>query len=89
QYDGRVYYHGTGCEKCFNTGYKGRIGVFEILTMNDALRRSIVSGADSTAFRELCQKSEDYVSMSENADQLVEKGITTVEEVCRTILVTD
>ena len=40
-------------------------------------------------FRELCQKSEDYVSMSENADQLVEKGITTVEEVCRTILVTD
>ena len=89
QYDGRLYYHGTGCEKCFNTGYKGRIGVFEILTMNDALRRSIVGGADSTAFRELCQKSEDYVSMSENADQLVEKGITTVEEVCRTILVTD
>lgn len=89
QYDGRLYYHGTGCEKCFNTGYKGRIGVFEILTKNDALRRSIVGGADSTAFRELCQKSEDYVSMSENADQLVEKGITTVEEVCRTILVTD
>ena len=88
-YPGRVYYHGKGCDVCFNSGYRGRIGAFEILLMNDQLRRCITNGGDKQEFRELARTSSNYVPMMENADRLVEQGVTTVEEVCRTIMVTD
>lgn len=89
QYPGRKYYHGKGCDECFDSGYKGRVGVFEILLMNDELRRCITSNGDKQQFRALAQKTARYTTMLENADALVDKGITTVEEVCRTIAVTD
>lgn len=89
QYPGRKYYHGKGCDECFDSGYKGRVGVFEILLMNDELRRCITGNGDKQQFRALAQKTARYTTMLENADALVDKGITTVEEVCRTIAVTD
>lgn len=89
QEEGRIYYHGKGCDQCFHTGYKGRIGAFEILLMNDELRRAITSGADKQTFREIARKTSDYVNMQQNADELVKEGITTVEEIARTIMVTD
>lgn len=86
----RKYFHGKGCDMCFHTGYKGRIGAFEILLMNDALRRCITNGGDKQEFRELARSSSTgYVTMLENAEKLVDMGITTVEEICRTIIVTD
>ena len=88
-YPGRVFYHGRGCDTCFNSGYRGRIGAFEILLMNDKLRHCITSGGDKQEFRELTTTSSQYVPMMENADKLVEQGITTVDEICRTIMVTD
>ena len=87
-YPGRVFYHGRGCDTCFNSGYRGRIGAFEILLMNDKLRHCITSGGDKQEFRELATTSSQYVPMMENADKLVEQGITTVDEICRTIMVT-
>jgi type IV pilus assembly protein PilB len=86
---GRKYYHGRGCDECFDSGYKGRVGVFEILLMNDALRRCITDDADKQVFRATAQKTAKYTTMLENADKLVEDGVTTVEEVCRNIAVTD
>lgn len=86
---GRVFYHGRGCDSCYHTGYKGRIGVFEILLMNDSLRKAITDDVDKQTFRKMAESSSQYVPMMANADVLVEKGITTVEEVCRTIMVTD
>lgn len=83
------FYHGKGCDQCFHTGYRGRIGAFEILLMNDELRRAITSNADKQAFRETAARTSGYVTMMQNAEKLVEEGITTVEEVERTILVTD
>ena len=88
-YPGRVFYHGRGCDTRFNSGYRGRIGAFEILLMNDKLRHCITSGGDKQEFRELATTSSQYVPMMENADKLVEQGITTVDEFCRTIMVTD
>jgi type IV pilus assembly protein PilB len=41
---------------CFHTGYKGRIGAFEILLMNDGLRRCITNGGDKQEFRELARR---------------------------------
>lgn len=88
-YSGRKYYHGVGCDQCFHSGYRGRIGVFEILLMNDELRRCITDNVDKQAFREAAQRTAQYTTMLEHADKLAEKGITTVEEICRTIMVTD
>lgn len=86
---GSHFYHGKGCDQCFHTGYRGRIGAFEILLMNDELRKDITSGADKQTFRETASRTSGYVTMLQNAEKLVEEGITTVEEVQRTILVTD
>ncbi len=81
---GRIYYHGRGCDHCFHTGYRGRIGNFEVLLMNDALRSCITNGADKQEFRKLARET-GYVTMLQNAERLVEEGITTVEEVARTL----
>ena len=69
---------------CFNSGYRGRIGDFEVLVMNDALRQCITNGGDKQEFQRLA-KETGYVTMLQNADRLVEEGITTVDEVMRTV----
>jgi type IV pilus assembly protein PilB len=81
---GRIFYHGKGCDMCFNSGYRGRIGDFEVLVMNDELRQCITNGANKQEFQRLA-KETGYVTMLENADKLVEDGITTVDEVMRTV----
>ncbi|MBE6003858.1 MAG: type II secretion system protein GspE [Lachnospiraceae bacterium] len=81
---GRKFYHGRGCDMCFNSGYRGRIGDFEVLVMNDALRQCITNGGDKQEFQRLA-KETGYVTMLQNADRLVEEGITTVDEVMRTV----
>ena len=85
----RIYYHGRGCDKCFHTGYKGRIGAFEVLTINEHLKKAITSDEDTQTLTRISKETSDYVPMIDNAKKLVEQGITTVEEVCRMILVTD
>lgn len=87
-YPGRKFYHGKGCDNCYHSGYRGRIGVFEILMMNDELRHCITSGGDKQEFTKLAEKT-NYVTMLEHADKLVEDGITTVDEIIRTISITD
>ncbi|MFR1722689.1 GspE/PulE family protein [Emergencia timonensis] len=86
--DDRQFYHGKGCPMCFHSGYRGRIGVFEILTFNDELRSCITQDCDKQELRQIVAKT-DFVSMVHNADRLVEKGVTTVEEVCRTVSLLD
>ena len=79
------FYHGKGCHMCFDSGYRGRIGVFEILTMNSRLRDAITSGMSSTELRKLVKDQGDFVPMLDNARDLVEKGITTLDEVVRKV----
>lgn len=78
-------YKGMGCPMCSGTGYRGRIGVFEILLITPALRHSIVSGVNREELKELI-KSSDFTSMVENCRKLVLAGVTTLEEAKRTIL---
>ena len=79
------FYHGRGCHMCFNTGYRGRTGVFEILTMNSRLRDAITSGMSSTELRKLVNESGDFVPMIANARDLVQQGVTTLDEVVREV----
>ena len=72
----------VGCHRCNNTGYRGRIGVFELLVMNeglaDALRRS-----DSSDFVKIAKKSPGYQPLVVSALKDAAKGITSLEEVLR------
>lgn len=79
------FYKGKGCQFCFDTGYKGRTGVFEILTMNSKLRDAITAGLSSTELRKLISESGDFVPMIANARNLAEAGITTLDEVVREV----
>lgn len=83
--EGRKFYKGTGCHMCMNSGYKGRIGVFEIFTMNGKLRDAIAAGASGTDLRNALEGSKDFTPMIVNARDLVQEGVTTLDEVLRTI----
>ena len=73
---------GQGCPSCNNTGYKGRIGIFELLEIDfelaDALRRN-----DSAAFATAVRHLPDFVSLGDSALKLALEGVTTMEEVLR------
>lgn len=79
----RVFYRGEGCDDCFHTGYRGRIGVFEILEITPALRRAIYSG--DRAEMEKAMKESSFVPIMENCRQLVLEGVTSADEVARTM----
>ncbi|MCW8918186.1 MAG: GspE/PulE family protein [Gammaproteobacteria bacterium] len=74
--------HGSGCPHCNNTGYRGRIGVFELLELDepmaDALRRN-----DSSAFAKAAAASPNFRSLTRNALDFASDGITTLAEVLR------
>jgi len=78
-------YKGTGCPMCSGTGYRGRIGVFEILIMNAGIRQSIIDGINREKLRDAIN-SKEFTTMVENCRRLVLEGTTTLEEAKRTIL---
>ena len=81
-----IFYRGEGCADCFNTGYRGRIGVFEILEITPEIRPLISQQAGRPAIeQELASAHSEFRTLRENAIQLVEEGITTAEEVQRVI----
>jgi type IV pilus assembly protein PilB len=73
---------GRGCERCNNTGYKGRVGLFEVLAFTDEIRDMILSGASSI---ELKRKAieEGMVSLRMSGLQKIKEGATSLEEVLR------
>ncbi|HEX4439988.1 MAG TPA: type IV-A pilus assembly ATPase PilB [Thermoanaerobaculia bacterium] len=73
---------GRGCDRCNNTGYKGRVGLFEVLAFTDEIRDMILSGASSI---ELKRKAieEGMVSLRMSGLQKIREGQTTLEEVLR------
>ena len=73
------YIKGKGCPNCFNTGYRGRIGIFEMLEITDSLRSLINKRASSYDIKEAARK-EGFRTMFEYGAELVKKGITTPSE---------
>ena len=78
------FYRGEGCEECYHTGYSGRRAVFEILTINAALRRLISEGA---SYDDLyaAAKTTDFVPMRDNCRALVLRGDISASEAARAI----
>jgi type IV pilus assembly protein PilB len=79
---GKRFYRGTGCELCNNTGYKGRVGLFELMIMNNAMRDKIMANAQADELRQLaCQNG--MISLRESGITACFNGVTTPEEVVR------
>lgn len=79
---GDTAYHAVGCKQCGQSGYTGRTGVFEMLVLEDDLRRAINEGAGEEALTKLA-RTKGYRSYREDAALKVLLGITTIEEVLR------
>ena len=73
---------GKGCERCGNTGYKGRLGLYELLLISDDLRHVIGSGGDANAIRKQAVK-EGLRTLRKDAMEKLYQGITTPEEIVR------
>lgn len=73
---------GTGCPHCNNTGYSGRIGVFELLELDDAMADALRRD-DSAAFTRAAEANPLYRSLALNALDYAVQGVTTLEEVLR------
>jgi type IV pilus assembly protein PilB len=73
---------GKGCDKCRNTGYSGRVGLYEMLLLNDQLRDRIAGNPNVTEFRRMCIEG-GMVTLRQDGFQKVAKGQTTVDEVLR------
>ena len=74
--------HGTGCNKCRETGYSGRCGLYELLLLDDFLRDKIAASPNVTEFRRICAE-RGMVSLRQDGFQKVANGVTSVEEVLR------
>ena len=75
-------FRGRGCDRCSNTGYKGRVGLYEVLEIDDELREMILSGASSFEIRQKAVQS-GMLTLRMSGLQKVRDGMTTVEEVVR------
>ena len=77
-----VLHRGTGCERCGGSGYRGRIGLYELLVMSDTIRHHIASGADANVIRDQAI-SEGMKTLRQDALEKLGAGLTTPEEVVR------
>ena len=81
---GMKFRYGKGCQHCYNTGYSGRIAVFEIMLINPEIRELIYKQAGRKAIEEELHKPENnFVSLKEAGARLVLEGVTTAYEVTR------
>ncbi len=79
-FDPTKVYHGRGCDRCRNTGYKGRVGIYELLVLDDVARDLVVKNPNVTELRRICQE-RGMVTLRQDGLSKVAAGYTTIEEV--------
>jgi len=75
-------YRGRGCDNCNQRGYKGRLGIFEVMTVTEDIRELILSGATAIEIRRKAIE-EGMISLRQSGLQKIRDGVTTIEEVVR------
>ncbi len=80
EYKNQLFYRPVGCDKCAHTGYIGRTGIFELLVMDDAVRKAVITHADASDIRKIAA-SNGMLSLREDGALKAIKGITSPEEV--------
>ncbi len=83
---GRTFYYGKGCEQCNNTGYRGRYGLYEMMTLDDDVRDMIIQHASTQVLRAEAKK-RGMRTLRQSGLFSIYDGITTIEEVVRETIV--
>ena len=84
--NGKQFFRGKGCDACNNTGYKGRVGLFELMMMNDVLREMVVNGSSTDELRDKA-KTFGMRTLRESGMNFAFEGMTTLDEVIRETIV--
>jgi len=82
QVGGKKFFYGKGCDQCNSTGYRGRTGIYEIMTFNDEIRDLIMNHASTAVLRE-ASKRAGMKTLRENGLLAIYDGVTTIDEVAR------
>ncbi len=78
--EGKKFYHGKGCGNCRNSGYKGRLAIFELMEMNDEISKLVIALASVADIRDAARRNGMY-TLRESGLYAVYNGITTLEQV--------
>ncbi len=76
-------FRGKGCPECRGLGYRGRSGIYEMLTIDESIRRMIISRESATTIRQYAQKTQGMLTMLQDGREKVLHGHTTIAEVLR------
>ena len=79
-------FRAVGCEQCFNTGYKGRCGIYELMDLTGQIKKQILCSAESSEIKKIALQ-EGMESLSSQGIKLAVEGVTTLDEVLRIISV--
>ena len=77
-------YHGKGCDHCYNSGYRGRAGLYEVLIPDDELRHLMTRGDSIQAITQMA-KSKGMKTLLDDARDKVVQGVTTLDEILRVL----
>jgi type IV pilus assembly protein PilB len=83
---GKKFYYGRGCSRCNGTGYKGRLGMFEIMVFNDEIRELIMNRASTNVLRVAALKG-GMRQLRDNGLSAIYDGITTIDEIARETMI--
>src|SRR4029078_13335841 len=75
-------FKGVACDRCRKQGYSGRLGIYELLVMDDSLRDMVTQNPDVVQLRKLCRE-RGLVTLRDDGMQKVMKGLTSVDEILR------
>lgn len=84
QQEGLQVFRGKGCPECHGSGYKGRLGLYEVLTLDDQLRHLVGTGASLLDIAQTARKS-GLIPLTDDARDKVHQGLTTPEEILRVL----
>jgi type IV pilus assembly protein PilB len=83
---GKEFYYGKGCDRCNNTGYRGRTGIFEVMVFNDEIRDLVMNNASTNILRAAGQRAGMKL-LRDNGLATVYDGITTIDEIAKETIV--
>ncbi len=81
-FDCNALLHGRGCDRCRRTGYTGRLGIYELLVLDDTLRDLITRNPNVTDLRQYCRQ-RGLVTLRQDGFDKVKQGLTTIDEILR------
>src|SRR5262249_1377722 len=85
---GKSFYFGRGCDRCNNTGHRGRMGIYELVVMADEWRDKISGNISTDQLRSACRKT-GMTTLRESGLRAMFNGLTTIEEVVRETVLED